>query len=30
MEDVVVKVTTEAPQIPDVIKINDKVFVISK
>lgn len=30
MEDVVVKVTTEAPQIPDIIKINGNVFVVEK
>lgn len=30
MEDVVIKLTTEAPHIPAVIKINDKVFVIEK
>jgi hypothetical protein len=30
MEDVVVKISTEAPQIPDAIKINDKIYKIVK
>jgi hypothetical protein len=30
MNEVIVKVTTETPQIPAVIKINDKVFPIKR
>ena len=30
MEDVIVKISTEAPQIPDAIKINDKIYKIVK
>jgi len=30
VEDIVIKISTEASQIPDVIKINDKVFVVEK
>lgn len=30
MENVVIKISTEAPKIPDVIKINGQVFHINK
>lgn len=30
MENIVVKVTTEAPQIPDIIKINDSIFKVGE
>lgn len=30
MEDIVVKISTEAPDIPDVIKVNGKVYKIAK
>lgn len=30
MEDVVIKLTTDAPHVPAVIKINDKIFLVEK
>lgn len=30
MEDVVIKLTTDAPHLPAVIKINDKIFLIGE
>lgn len=30
MEDIVVKISTDAPEIPDVIKINGKIYKINK
>jgi hypothetical protein len=30
MEDIVVKISTKAPEIPDVIKVNGKIYKINK
>ena len=30
MDNIVIKITTEAPQIPAVIKINNKIFPIKR
>jgi len=30
VEDIVVKISTEAPEIPDVIKVNGRIYKINK